>query len=295
MKHYYKYISLLTLALTISFGGCRKSEELTFDKQPEARTLALVEACKSALTTSQYGWQMDYKTGSELTFRFQMQFQTDGYVKMYSDFENETTTSTFTYNLNRGAVLSFDSYGLLHKLADPTYISPASKGKKGTGYLGDFEFIVDKVTTDSIFMRGFKHNEVVVLTRLAQAPDVHYDPVLVATLKARFTQGAGRHKTIDKAGTPIAGLTIKEAKKRWIYSCIFDQFEITVTRKGEGNEVLKSTHTTKNTIDGIDLIPAVKVGGLSLVSFKWDAHKSRFVSVEDPDITLNINSPVAYE
>lgn len=294
MKHYHKYISLLTLALGLSFSGCQKAEELIFDEQPETRTLALVKACNSTLLGSQYGWQMDYKTGSGLTFRFQMQFQSDGYVKMYSDFD-DAVSSTFTYNLNRGAVLSFDSYGLLHKLADPTYISPASKGKMGTGYLGDFEFIIDRVSTDSIFMRGFKHNGSVVLTRLTQAPDVRYDSALVKTLKTRLTKGAGKHKTIDKAGTPVARLTIKEAKKRSIYSCIFDQFTITVVRKGEDDKVLKSTHTTKNTVDGIDLMPAIKIGELSLVSFKWDDQKSRFVSVKHSDITLNINSSVAYE
>lgn len=294
MKHYHKYISLLTLALGLSFSGCQKAEELIFDEQPEMRTLALVKACNSTLLKSQYGWQMDYKTGSEFTFRFQMQFQSDGYVKMYSDFD-DAVSSTFTYNLNRGAVLSFDSYGLLHKLADPTYISPISKGQRGTGYLGDFEFIIDRVSADSIFMRGFKHNEEVVLIRLSQAPNVRYDSSLVTTLKTRLTQGAGEHKTIDKAGVPIARLAIKEAKKRSIYSCIFDQFTITVIQRGEGDEVLKSTHTTKNTIDGIDLMPAIEIGELSLVSFKWDDQKSRFVSVEHPDITLNINSPTAYE
>lgn len=295
MKHHYRYFTLLILALVMPLTGCQKSEDLIFDKHPEARALDLIEAAKANLTTAEHGWQMDYKTGSDLTFRFQMQFGTDGYVKMFSDFEKESVTSTFSYNLNRGAVLSFDSYGLIHKLADPTYISPASKGKKGTGYLGDFEFIIDRVTTDSIFMRGFKHNKTVILTRLTQAPDVHYDQTLVDTLKERLTKGAGKHKTVDKAGTSIAGLTITQAKMRTIYSCIFDQFSITIVQKGEGEELEKTTHSTKNTVDGIELMPEVKIGELTLKAFKWDAQRQLFVSAEHSDITININSAAGYK
>lgn len=67
----------------------------------------------------------------------------------------------------KAPVLSFDTYSILHDLADP------SEYPLGTGKGGEFEFIVCRVTEDTIYVRGRKSGNDFKLSRAAEGEIQH--------------------------------------------------------------------------------------------------------------------------
>lgn len=120
------------------------------------------------LTSSEKGWRFDYYPNeSEYgAFTFLMKFREDGRVEMLTD-ENffylyateeeqqrayEPQESDYTVQNSQGPVLTFATYSLLTKLADPELFN------NGSGWQGDNEFILmgHSADGDTIYLKSVK-------------------------------------------------------------------------------------------------------------------------------------------
>ena len=127
-------------------GSCKNEVDDVFDQDATSRIEAAITECDNMLQSSEYGWRFDYTPANSAMVNFVMRFK-DGRVTM-ENAEGETSESTYKIANAEGPVLSFDTYSILHDLADP------SEYPLGTGKGGEFEFVVCQVTEDTIYVRG---------------------------------------------------------------------------------------------------------------------------------------------
>lgn len=143
--------------------SCKKDRnaDLVFDKPSQERLEDKFAEYNDLLKSSENGWKMSYYPDSEKFggYNFLFKFEEDGRVVMESDFEEGMKNSSYKIYGGQGVVLSFDSYNMLHILADPGIYSA------GIGYNGDYELIVERSTSDSLVCRGRKWDQPMILTR----------------------------------------------------------------------------------------------------------------------------------
>ena len=146
-------------------GSCKNEVDDVFDRDATSRIEAAITECEDMLQSSEYGWRFDYTPTNSAMVNFVMRFK-DGRVTM-ENAEGETSESTYKIANAEGPVLSFDTYSILHDLADP------SEYPLGTGKGGEFEFIVCRVTEDTIYVRGRKSGNDFKLSRAAEGEIQH--------------------------------------------------------------------------------------------------------------------------
>ena len=147
MSNFIKYITCLGVSILL-LSACSREVELAFEQPAAERIAAVINTCDSTLKASENGWRVDYTTPSGYKAIFVMRFSSGDSVTMYMDTNDSIAGSRYSFNYSQGPVLSFDTYSLLHSLADPQY------NQKGLGYGADFEFIVNSVSSDSIVFKG---------------------------------------------------------------------------------------------------------------------------------------------
>lgn len=146
-------------------GSCKNEVDDVFDQDATSRIEAAITECDNMLQSSEYGWRFDYTPANSAMVNFVMRFK-DGRVTM-ENAEGETSESTYKIANAEGPVLSFDTYSILHDLADP------SEYPLGTGKGGEFEFVVCQVTEDTIYVRGRKSGNDFKLSRAAEGEIQH--------------------------------------------------------------------------------------------------------------------------
>lgn len=157
---------LYFLLISLWFVSC-DSDDNTFPESSDARSTLFINECKAILSNAEYGWKMEYHPDTSLYggYNFLLKF-TEGSVTTRADITPEMTVSRWSMNMSQGPVLTFETYGLLHLLADPQYAS------KGYGLKGDFEFIISSYNNSEIKMVGRKGSTQVILTK-AGADDIN--------------------------------------------------------------------------------------------------------------------------
>lgn len=120
---------------------------------------------RQLLTSSELGWRLDYFPNQENgAFNFLMKFREDGRVEMMTDenffhlFEEEADKvyekqeSDYTIQNSQGPVLTFATYSLLTKLADPELFN------NGSGWQGENEFVLmgHSEYGDTIYLKSVK-------------------------------------------------------------------------------------------------------------------------------------------
>ena len=128
--------------------ACVNEVDDVFDRNATQRIEEAMAECDAVLQDSEFGWRFDYTPSNGAMVNYVMRFH-DGRVSM-ENAEGETSESTYKVVNAEGPVLSFDTYSILHELADP------SEYPYGTGQGGEFEFVVDRVTADTVYVRGRK-------------------------------------------------------------------------------------------------------------------------------------------
>lgn len=162
-------ISILSLN-----ASCEKKMDHIFDDSPSDRLNASVEKVYSGVQSNKDGWLIKYFPSSGLEF--------GGYT-LFAKFTNitdvsfeadmttlATQTSTYTVVPGAGPILTFDTYNrIFHFFALPQYFNKNSNyqlpgfittssgvGASNEGMKGENDFLVTKVTADSIVMEGRK-------------------------------------------------------------------------------------------------------------------------------------------
>lgn len=159
---------LLIGAAAFSLQSCGDDDNDIFDKSAAVRIDEAVAETKALLMSSPNGWMMHYYTGREYTgggFTMFVKFD-ESKAHASSDIAadvNMVSTSSYDVIKDQGPVLTFNTYNeILHFLAQP-YQGDVD------GEEGDYEFIVQKITDDAIYLKGKRFGNKFVMTRVPES------------------------------------------------------------------------------------------------------------------------------
>lgn len=275
MKHLFVYIIILTAAFTMQ--SCLHDNDDVFDKTAAERIDDAVANAKATLTSAGNGWKFEYYLGSDYIYggyNMLVQFGNDGKAHLSSEIAASDSVSHSSWDITKdqGPVLTFNTYNtLLHELTQP-YPDEVN------GYEGDYEFIIMKVTPDTIFLQGKKWGNDMVMTRVPE--DMVWKDYLdsIAEVKSHFIyfyQAAIGGEQVDFS---------LDADK---------QFTLTTAN---GNEMkTQYIYTTK----GIKLRKALSVNGSNLQYLDYNYNVTDFrkstLSTRDNALTLEGNVPETYQ
>lgn len=187
------YLAFLCAIGGLTLQSCLHDDKEFFDDSAANRIESTVENTKSLLESAENGWELHYFTGEQYSgggYTFLLKFQ-NGKVTVGGDAAIATSTerATSSYDVNRsmGPVLTFNTNNsILHALGTPTY-------NNIQGEQGDWEFVVTKLTQDSIYVRGKKWGNNMIFTRVPQTVDwkEHLDSIadVQGKLKVNYTAG----------------------------------------------------------------------------------------------------------
>ncbi len=165
------YMATFLAVAGLSLQSCLHDDKEYFDSSAATRIESTVENTQKILESAGNGWQLHYFTGENYTgggYTFLLKFQ-NGKVTVAGDPQlatsEERATSSYGVDRSMGPVLTFNTYNtILHQLGTPTYSNIQ-------GEQGDWEFVVTKLTQDSVFVRGKKWGNNMVFTRLPESVD----------------------------------------------------------------------------------------------------------------------------
>jgi len=164
MKHnilIYMFGALLLLS-------CQKNNEvdLVFDGLPEKRMNERLTDLRTRLVESEHGWNASLNTGGKGGYGFYVNFKTANDVEMLGDLNQTTGTelsaSTYRVTWAMNASLLFDTFNYITMLQEP---SSQFGGTSPNGYQSDIEFEYIKASNDSLYLRGKKYFNDLILVK----------------------------------------------------------------------------------------------------------------------------------
>ncbi len=191
MNKIIRLIPALTITMTVLAlnTSCVQEPDDLFNRSALERANDNENACFNALTSSEHGWIINYFPQNETYggYTFWMKFTEEGWVYMTPEspmtfetvFESYKDTATFRVHSGQSTVLSFDTYSVFHKFADPEILKPGIAKVSfledfvnfGRGYEGDFEMTCEKITNDTIYFKGLKRKTNITFTKVSGAEE----------------------------------------------------------------------------------------------------------------------------
>lgn len=161
MKKIYSLAFALVALLAIT--SCKNEIDDVFDQPSAERISAELQKTKEVLTSAKNGWCLEFFGKRDLGgYNILLKFDANNNVTAASELTedvNETATSHYALTQSKGAILSFDTYNsIYHKFAAPI--------PDNDGMMGEVEYRIMRVTNDSIFLTGKKHETPVVMVRM---------------------------------------------------------------------------------------------------------------------------------
>lgn len=159
--------AIFALALSFSLQSCLHNDEELFDEPAAQRLANTVSADKELLESATSGWAIRYFTGESYTgygTTFLAKFNKDGKADVSGEIapHDMVTTSSFDVISDQGPVITFNTYNeIMHYLAQP-YQDDVD------GEQGDYEFVIQKATQDTIYVRGKKWGNHMIFVRLPE-------------------------------------------------------------------------------------------------------------------------------
>lgn len=148
--------------------GCQKNSEvdLKFDGLPEQRMNERLTELRTKLLDSENGWNASLNTGGKGGYGFYINFKSGDNVEMMSDLNATTGTqlsaSTYRVIWAMNASLLFDTFNYITMLQEP---SSQFGGTSPNGYQSDIEFEYIKASNDSLYLRGKKYLNDLILVK----------------------------------------------------------------------------------------------------------------------------------
>lgn len=182
---------LLSVVTGMFTASCTSGVEDVFDKPAAERVADAISEDMQVLTSATNGWKMEYYAMEDYGgYNVLCKFNADSTATVESDKRGpgQSYTSHFKIDQSQGVILSFDEYNpIFHLFSDPG--DPLQVSIPGKGMEGDFEFRVMSVTQDTIVLKGKKHEQTIVMSRLAD--NFNWDDFLgdVATTENNMSAG----------------------------------------------------------------------------------------------------------
>jgi hypothetical protein len=278
MKKLYIYITLAIATLTMQ--SCLHDNDDVFDKSAAERIDEAVANAKQMLISADNGWSLEYYLGSDYVYggyNMLVKFGKDGKAHLSSEIAKSDSISSSSWDITKDQdpVLTFPTYNaLLHELTQPYQ-------DEVNGYEGDYEFVIMKVTQDTIFLQGKKWKNEMIMTRIPQNMNWvdHLDSI--ATVRDNFI-----YLYKGNVGGKNFKFTLDADK----------QFTATSEETVEGEEIKSQfIFTTK----GIKLRKPVVINGETISTLEYkqdesDVRKSMLIS-DVKDITLEGDCPSSFQ
>lgn len=160
--------SILIGTAILGLSSCSLHDDTELFGEPAAERLEKnVAADKTLLESAANGWELHMWTGKDYSgggYTYFMKFANDK-VTVSSDIApaNMKTTSSYDVISDQGPVLTVNTYNeVFHYLAEPSM-------DDDDGEQQDYEFVIMRTTNDSIYLRGKKWGNHMVMTRVAES------------------------------------------------------------------------------------------------------------------------------
>lgn len=160
--------SILIGTTVLGLSACSLHDDTELFGEPAAERLEKnVAADKTLLESAANGWELHLWTGKDYSgggYTYFMKFANDK-VTVSSDIApaNMKTTSSYDVISDQGPVLTVNTYNeIFHYLAEPSM-------DDDDGEQQDYEFVIMRTTNDSIYLRGKKWGNHMVMTRVAES------------------------------------------------------------------------------------------------------------------------------
>ena len=160
--------SILIGTAVLGLSACSLHDDTELFGEPAAERLEKnVAADKTLLESAANGWELHLWTGKDYSgggYTYFMKFANDK-VTVSSDIApaNMKTTSSYDVISDQGPVLTVNTYNeVFHYLAKPSM-------DDDDGEQQDYEFVIMRTTNDSIYLRGKKWGNHMVMTRVAES------------------------------------------------------------------------------------------------------------------------------
>ncbi|MDR1755355.1 MAG: DUF4302 domain-containing protein [Culturomica sp.] len=247
---------LLGLLPFLLLTACSGEDDAIFPESATARIRAVTDSCAKVVMQSAYGWKMLYTPDPVRHggYNVLMKFETDENVRVYTDFLAEETLSTYSFNASQGPMLCFDTQSALHYLSNPE-IQPVGTGKKG-----EFEFVIQSISRDSLVFTGKKYGQRIVFYPAEQAD--------WETRMAAFRTNIERLTPAPNAPY-FRGLTMNQTAVNLAYlpesRSISYTYSDAVTR-----EILTGQAGVYGTEEGVRFSPKIRVNGVVLDALKYN-------------------------
>jgi hypothetical protein len=267
--------------------SCKKDDDVRiFDKSADARLSEVLQRYSDALTNAPYGWKATiYPAAGGYVFYFD--FEKDGTVTSVSDINlaaaGASLKSTYRLKALQQPSLLFDTYTHLHVLADPD--GSINGGNDGEGLLSDFEFAIDSVSTDQVYLKGTVHGTVVRLVAATEAEQKSYTSGELATSISRTIDylNANQNPYLESDQRRPVGIDINRK--------IF-----TLVSVGVNGQIQEQNVIFTFTARGILFREPITYGNITFQELLWDVQeKNYYVLVGTQKVFLkNASGPVTF-
>ena len=268
-KRYY----LLYLIVAVLVTACNHEEINLFDDSSANRADATINKYMDILTDASNGWLMEYYPGTMQEYggyNILVSFGKDGLAEVASEIANPTDLEISLYSIKQsaGIMLSFDTYNdIFHFFSDPA--DPAGVGGKGFGFEGDYEFLVLEASAEKVLLKGKKTGGIAILTPIQAGKnwadyisDIQDAEEAMTFLKYNLVMGSAQ-------AIPV--------------SVYFRTLTFTYEENGSSVSVVASYIVTET---GYKFYKPVKINGVTLSEFTFDAGNVWFTEVSDVNVKL---------
>ena len=272
-----KYLFLLVPVIMIT--SCIEDQERIFDDVPAIRMQKTIDEYKSLLTSASNGWIMNYYPETNHAaggFAMYYKFSPDGNANIACEIETnvaprEIATSTWDVIPYQGPVLTFDTYNpVLH------YFSEVSSSSDRDGRAGDYEFVIMSTTADTVYLKGLKNNNRIVMWKADNDPIQYMKEITDLFNKLK------RYKNFDFSmnGNKIGNLTMSSIVTNDLLN---RKFSITYKKNDKDTtEVRPFAYTPA----GITLHSNLVINGVTLRNFSYN-DAERTYTCSDPGVNAN--------
>jgi hypothetical protein len=268
-------LSILLVMAAFSLQSCLHDDQNDFDQSAAERLDQAALSDKTLLESASNGWILRYYAGQNYQYggyTYLVKFK-DGKAFVSGEIAPDTMVSSSSYDVikDQGPVLTFNTYNeIMHFLAQPY-------SDQVDGLQGDYEFVIQKTTQDSVFLKGKKWGNHMVLIRLPEETSwkTYLDSIADIDKNMMYSFVA------KDAGDSIGKVNMDG-----------DNRQFTSLSGGDDENVAYYVSTT-----GIDLQTPVKLHGKSVQHFVFNENDMT-LSCIDPGasgIVLNAVLPEGYQ
>lgn len=270
-----KLIYIFVLISAALLTSCLKDDKDIFEDSAANRTQAKLDEVNTLLKESGNGWLMEYYPGKNQEyggFNLLMRFTNHDSVFIASEITDPDAVAISLYQMipDAGPVLTFNTYNeILHFFSDPE--NPSSIGERGEGMEGDYEFIVQEVSSQEITFKGKKTHNTIVMSPMPN--DLIWEDYLQQVAEANALL----------SGIPSFQLYVGDKAVKTTVNTSMTAFHFSIV-EGKTDTEIDAPFIVKP--EGIKFYQTIEVAGKKMQNFTFAEDGSGLTSTDDPTVKI---------